>query len=123
MFDFERLEVYQVIRELNHIVFSFLYKQSDIDADIKDKWKQASMNIMLNLAEGTGRMTINDKKQFITQARGSVNISVALLHIAKDLGQVGEDDFNSLFDKYEQVSKMLLGMFRSYANQKDIERS
>jgi four helix bundle protein len=117
MFDFERLEIYQVVRELNHSVFTLLYRELNIDPAVKEQWKEASMKIMLNLAEGTGRMSMDEKKSFITLSRGSVNTSVALLHIAKDLGQVNEDEFKNLYDKYEQASKMLLGMYRSFSNQ------
>ncbi|MBM3436605.1 MAG: four helix bundle protein, partial [Bacteroidetes bacterium] len=117
MFDFERLEVYQVIRELNNTVFTLLYRLPDIDSEIKEQWKKSSLNIQVNLAEGTGRMSIEEKKTYIALARGSVNISVALLHVVKDLGQVGEDDFKTLYGEYEQASKMLLGMYRSFVSQ------
>jgi four helix bundle protein len=117
MFDFERLEVYQVVRDLNNTVFRLLYRNQDIDADIRTQWKKASMNIMTNLAEGTGRMSASEKKNYITNARGCVNTSVALLHIATDLGQVTDEDFRTLYDKHEQASKMLLGMYRSFASQ------
>ena len=114
MFDFEKLEVYNVIRKLNFDVYSILNKIESMDNHLKDQWKRASLSMMLNLAEGTGRMSVNDKKHFITIARGSVNESVALLQLAKDLNQIEEEQYQSFYEKYEQVSKMLLGMYRSY---------
>ena len=114
MFDFEKLEVYNVIRKLNFGVYSVLNKNKTMDNHVKDQWKRASLSIMLNLAEGTGRMSVNDKKHFITIARGSVNESVALLQLSKDLGQIEEENYQHFYEKYEQVSKMLLGMYRSY---------
>lgn len=115
MFDFEKLEVYNVARKLNFEVFSFLNKSNSIDAHIVDQWKRATLSIVLNLAEGTGRMSNNDKKHFITIARGSVNESVALLHMLKDLDIIEELFYNDLYKLHEQVSKMLLGMYRSYS--------
>ena len=115
MFDFEKLEVYTVARKLNYKVFSFLYKSKSIDTHLQDQWKRASLSILLNLAEGTGRISINDKKHFITIARGSVNESVAILQILKDLDRIEERIYSDLYAKYEQVLKMLLGMYRSYS--------
>lgn len=115
MFDFEKLELYSVARELNRNTIGFILKNNTIDQHIKDQWKRASLNIVLNLAEGTGRMTDVDKKHFFTIARGSVFESVALLQLVKDLGQIADNEYLNLYNGYEQVSKMLLGMYRSKA--------
>ena len=115
MFDFEKLEVYQVIRKLNYDTFKFLNTANNIDSTIKDQWKRATPGIVLNLAEGTGRVSVNDKKHFITMARGSVNESVALLQFTYDSGDIEEALYAEFYVKYEQVSKMLLGMYRSYS--------
>jgi four helix bundle protein len=115
VFDFEKLDVYQVIRKLNFEVFYFLNVSEKIESVVKDQWKRATLGIMLNLAEGTGRISVNDKKHFITMARGSVNESVALLQISLDNGHISEEEYTSFYEKYEQVSKMLLGMYRSYS--------
>jgi four helix bundle protein len=70
---------------------------------------------MLNLAEGTGRMSNSDKKHFLTMARGSVFESVAILEAVNDLGYIDEALFREYYESYEQISKMLLGMIRSYS--------
>ena len=114
MFDFEKLDVYQVVNKQNLKVLSFIYSDTSIDPYIKDQWKRASLSTLLNLAEGSGRMTPNDKKHFITIARGSVYESVAILETLKGLGQIDEQLHKELYDNYEIISKMLLGMFRSY---------
>jgi len=115
VFDFEKLDVYQVIRKLNFEVFYFLNTSEKIESIVKDQWKRASLGVMLNLAEGTGRISTNDKKHFITMARGSVNESVALLQITFDNGHIKDGEYAGYYEKYEQVSKMLLGMYRSYS--------
>ena len=63
MFDFEKLDIYQVVRELNHRVYIFLSEHLEIDDYIRAKWKQASQDVVLNLVEGTGRISNDDKKQ------------------------------------------------------------
>jgi four helix bundle protein len=72
--------------------------------------------MLLNLAEGTGRMTNADKKHFITISRGSVYESVAILDTIKELNLIDDSLHKELYDNYETISKMLLGMFRSYNN-------
>jgi hypothetical protein len=50
MFDFEKLDIYQVLRELNQRVFTFLNNHPEIDEFIRLQWKKASQNSVLNLA-------------------------------------------------------------------------
>jgi len=116
MFDFEKLDVYQVIRGNNSKVLKFIFSHSTLDLYLKDQWKQSTFSIMLNLAEGTGRMTNPDKKHYLTVARGSVFESVAILEAVHDLGYIEETTFKEFYDSYEQISKMLLGMIRSYSS-------
>ena len=116
MFDFEKLDVYQVIRSNNSKVLKFIFTNATLDLYLKDQWKRSSLSIMLNLAEGTGRMTNADKKHYLTIARGSVFESVAILEVVRDLGHIDEDSFKEFYDIYEQISKMLLGMIRSYSS-------
>jgi four helix bundle protein len=114
MFDFEKLDIYQVVRELNQKVFVFLNNHPEIDEFIRLQWKKASQGSVLNLAESTGRVTNTEKKQYITIARGSVFESVAILQQVFDMGLITPEEYQQFYDKYEQASKMLLGMFRSY---------
>jgi four helix bundle protein len=115
MFDFEKLDVYQVIKGNNTKILKFIFGHPSLDLYIKDQWKRANLDIILNLAEGTGRMTNTDKKHFLTIARGSVFESVAILETVKELSLIDDGLFKEYYDSYEQISKMLLGMIRSYS--------
>jgi four helix bundle protein len=114
MFDFEKLDVYQIANKLNIKVLRFIIKDKNIDLFIKDQWKRCSLSIVLNLAEGTGRMTDADKKHFLTISRGSVFEAVAIIGLLKGLELIDDTLYKELYDDYESISKMLLGMFRSY---------
>lgn len=116
MFDFERLELYQITRAQNKNVLKFIFGNSEIDLYIRDQWKRASIGSLLNLTEGAGRISDADKKHFFTMARGSVYECTALLQLVYDLGQINEDQYNEFYNTYEQISKMLLGMYRSKNN-------
>jgi four helix bundle protein len=115
MFDFEKLDLYQIVKDQNLKVLSILKSNKSIDPYIMDQWKQASLSVLLNLAEGTGRMAEADKQHFLTIARGSVYECVALLTLVKDLKEITEKEFEGLYSGYESCSKMLLAMYRSYA--------
>jgi four helix bundle protein len=114
MFDFERLDIYKVLRDLNHMVFTLLGKDLVIDPMIKEQWKKASLNAVLNLVEGTGRIVNTEKQVYLTTSRGNIFESVAILQQVFDLGWITSDQYRELYEKYEQASKMLLGMYRSY---------
>ena len=114
MFDFERLDIYKVLRDLNRMVYFMLNKDIVIDPYIKEQWKKASQSAVLNLVEGTGRISNTEKQLFLTNARGNIFESVAILQQVFDLGYITSEQYQELYDKFEQASKMLLGMYRSY---------
>ncbi len=115
MFDFEKLDVYQVVKDQNLKVLNILKINKEMDPYLMEQWKRASLSILLNLAEGTGRMTDQDKKHYLTIARSSVYESVAILDLLKSMKVLDDATFKELYDGYEKSSKMLLGMYRSYS--------
>ena len=113
MFDFEKLEVYQEIRQLNKTLLPEIFKLQKDYPYLADQLKRASLSVQLNLAEGTGRMSGPDKKQFYIRSRSSVAECVAILHTLNDLNVIKNNTFATLYSSYEKVSKMMLGMIRS----------
>jgi four helix bundle protein len=118
MFDFEKLDVYGVVKEQNQKVLQFIIQHPEMDEYIASEWKKASMGMMGNLAEGTGKMSDAEKRQYLSDARTCVFRSVAILDTLHGLGIVDDDVYRDLYDGYEKSSKMLLGMYRSYAGGK-----
>jgi four helix bundle protein len=113
MFDFEKLDLYQELKKLNFLVYKKIRSLKELDPFVTDQWKQASLSSLLNLAEGTGRMTSADKQHFYTISRGSVFECVALIELIKELGYLTSEEYDEFYLGYEKVSKMLLGMYRS----------
>ncbi|HEX5168076.1 MAG TPA: four helix bundle protein [Cyclobacteriaceae bacterium] len=114
MFDFEKLEVYQIAKALVVDTLKQIYSNNHLDPYIREEWKKASMSILLNLSEGTGRMNSADKKHYITVARSAVFECVAILDVISQLGQIPLTEAQGYYERYEKISKMLLGMFRSH---------
>jgi four helix bundle protein len=117
MFDFEKLEVYQVTKAQNIDVLRFLVEHPQLNADFAHQWKEVSMGTVINLAESTARMTHPEKKHFLTIARGNINSCVALIELGKELGWLEQERFDQFYSRYEQMSKMMLGMIRSFSGE------
>ena len=113
MFDFEKLDVYQKLFALNVRVLKWMAGNKNLDIYLRDQWRRATLSAAFNLAEGTGRTTIPDKKRFYTMARSSVFESVAIMQIVHELGVLENEYYNEFYNEYTSVSKMLLAMFRS----------
>jgi four helix bundle protein len=120
MFDFEKLEVYQVTKTQNIEVMRFIIQHTELNEDFSRSWKESSMGTVLNLAESTARMTHPEKKQYLTLARGNINSCVALMELAREMGWLTPENFDHFYARYEQMSKMMLGMIRSFSGDQKI---
>lgn len=72
MFPYENLEVYKKAFAANQIVYRFLKTNKHIPAYAKDQLGRANLSIMLNIAEGSGKFSNKDRRNFYVTARGSV---------------------------------------------------
>ena len=64
MFDFEKLDVYKKAKQFNKEVYSFLRNSRTIDSVSKNQLRRASLSIVLNISEGTGRFSKAEKRHF-----------------------------------------------------------
>lgn len=80
MFDFEKYEVYIKAKKFTIEISSYLDKLDPKNKRIIDQLSRASLSIPLNIAEGAGRYSKADKKNFYTIARGSfLNVLLCLI--------------------------------------------
>jgi four helix bundle protein len=68
---------------------------------------------MLNIAEGTGRFTKPDKKNFYVISRGSAFECVAIFDYLKDSNLIEDEDFREFYNKLEDISKMLFALIKT----------
>ncbi len=115
MFDFEKLEVYVKAKKFNKSVAIFL-KNSKVDKSTHDQLRRASFSIMLNIAEGSGRFTKPDKRNFYVIARGSVFECAAIIDYLKDLNMIDEESFHQYYSFLEEISKMLYALIKGLKN-------
>jgi four helix bundle protein len=114
MFAFQNLEVYQKAKSFNSIIFKYVTKNdARIDFVIKKQLKRAALSIQLNIAEGSGRFSKADRKNFFVIARGSVFECYAILDFLKDESLIESDLVSGLNSQCESLSKMLFAMIKN----------
>ena len=114
MFDFHKLEVYRKARLVNSTIDPIIVRIKDLDK--RRQFVRASLSIQLNLAEGTGRFTKRDKRNFYIISRASVFECVAILDILVDTALISPDEYEGLYESYEELSKMLFSMIQKLSN-------
>jgi four helix bundle protein len=80
---------------------------------ITDQLCRAAVSVPTNIAEGKGRESGAEFRQFLIIARGSTEETRYLLLLAKDLGFLSTPDHTSLEASDTEVSKMLNALLRS----------
>jgi four helix bundle protein len=112
MFDFEKLSVYSKAKIYNSKGSNILRGQH-INSAIRNQLRRSSLSIVLNIAEGSGRKTKADKKNFFIISRGSVFECVAIFDILKTEGDLSKEDFDNLYAQSEELSRMLYSLIGS----------
>jgi four helix bundle protein len=112
MFDFEKLTVYQKAREFNSIIRFQLIGSKAVDPIVKNQLNRAALSIMLNIAEGSGRFTNPDKKNFYVIARGSLFECIAITSCLLDQQMIGRLEYTEVYSLAEEISKMLFTLIR-----------
>ena len=71
-----------------------------------------------NIAEGNGRFTRRDRRNFFIIARGSVQECIPLLEIAKRKQMISGAEIADLLNQLEVISKMLSGLINGLEKRK-----
>lgn len=75
--------------------------------------RRVAASIPTNIAEGQGRLSKKEYKQFLSISRGSAKEVEYLLLLAKDLGYINDEIYKELSTKCETILKMLNGLIKS----------
>jgi len=115
---FENLEVYQKSVDLAEKVINLTSEFPKGYYFLTDQLNRASLSISTNIAEGNGRFTKKDRRNFFFIARGSVQECIPLLEIAKRKKLISESELPDLFNQLEVISKMLSGLINGLEKRK-----
>jgi four helix bundle protein len=78
-----------------------------------DQLCRAAVSVPTNIAEGKGRGSLAEFRQFLVIARGSIEETRYLLLLAKDLGFLPAESYTGLESLYTEISKMTNALLRS----------
>jgi four helix bundle protein len=111
MFDFQKLEVYKKAKAFHAEIKSLIETSSMVHSE-KDQLYRASFSVALNIAEGSGRFSHRDRKNFFVIARSSVFECVAILDILRDGETISEQVYSDLEANADELSRMPYGLIR-----------
>ena len=112
MFPFERLTAYQKAKLFHHKVLNWLKENPNIDRVPANQLKRAALSVPLNIAEGAGRFTKPDQRNFYVVSRSSVFECVAIFDILKDEDIMGLGDFDAFYQLADEMSRILFAMIK-----------
>lgn len=105
---FEDIIAWKKARELNKRIFTITNQKGFLkDFELKNQIRRASISVMSNIAEGFGRQTDKEFKQFLFMAKGSASEVQSQLYIAFDVGYITKEEFEELYILTEEVCKLL----------------
>lgn len=115
-FAFEKLNVYQKAVDFADRICSITSDFPKVYYFLRDQFNRAALSIAANIADGNGRFTKADRKNFFIIARGSVQECVPLLELAKRRQLIDEQVHEKLRDELETLAKMLSGLIKGIDN-------
>lgn len=108
---FEDIVVWQKAKVLS--VNTYQVFSDSKDFGFRDQIQRASVSVMNNIAEGYERQTNNEFIQFLYIAKGSCGEVRSMLHLAFAINKISESTFKELYNKCEEISKMLSAFIKS----------
>ncbi|MBI1337951.1 MAG: four helix bundle protein [Phycisphaera sp.] len=108
-FMFENLQVYQKAVDLADSTATITEQFPRSYFYLIDQLNRASLSVATNIAEGNGRFTKADRKNFFIIARGSTQECVPLFELARRRGLVDEQTHQRMRTDLEEIARMLSG--------------
>jgi four helix bundle protein len=109
-FMFEKLEVYQKAVDFADEIAALTEHFPRGYGFLVHQLNRAALSIATNLAEGNGRFTKPDRRNFFTIVRGFSQEYVPLLEIARRRGLVNKPDAIALKERLEVIARMISGL-------------
>ena len=88
------------------------------DFGLRDQMRRSAVSMASNIAEGKERETPSEFIRFLYIAKGSAGELRTQLHIAREIGYLPEDEFQSLNTRTERLSGMLGNLIKAIRTQK-----
>jgi four helix bundle protein len=112
MFEFQKLEVYKKAK-MFHVNSKKIISENKLERFVIDQLGRASFSIPLNVAEGSGKFSKADRKNYFTTARASVFECVAILDILRDECKITNTNFDKMIKDADELSRILYSMIKN----------
>lgn len=109
-FDHEKLDVYKVALEFVVLVDGIIEHLPIGKAYLADQLKRACSSISLNIAEGAGEYSGNEKTRFYRMAKRSATECASILDICHILKVIEEIDYTKGRELLIRIVSMLIKM-------------
>jgi four helix bundle protein len=117
-FMFEKLEVYQKAIDFADRITHLTEQFPRGYYFLVDQLNRAAVSISTNIAEGNGRFTKADRRNFFTIARGSVQECVPLLELCLRKELINKETHRQFCVELEIMAKMISGLIKGLENRK-----
>src|SRR3990167_3887716 len=112
-FDHEKLDVYQTAIEFVVIIESIVKQFPRGSAYLVDQLQRAGSSVTLNIAEGAGEFSPNEKIRFYRMARRSATECAGILDICTRLNLIDENMSSKSRGLLLRIASMLTKMART----------
>lgn len=111
---YEDILGWQKARELTNFVYEMTRQEKFArDFGLRDQIRRASVSVMSNIAEGFGRESNGDFKQFLSIAKASANEVQSQLYIAQDQEYITPAQFQQGYQLCNETIRTI-GGFMAY---------
>jgi len=105
MFSFQKLEIYNLAKEIVKDTYRLVKKfPSEERFALSQQMNRAAVSVPSNIAEGTSRKSNKDKAHFINIAYGSLMELVCQMEIALELGYIERKEYDEFVKMVKNLS-------------------
>ena len=116
---FEQLQVWQQARIMAKEVYKLTEQfPSREQYCLAQQMRRAAVSVMSNIAEGQGRFTPKDFRNFLFMSRGSLMEVQSCLILSLDLGYTDRDPAVACYKHCNEIGRMLNGLITSLSTER-----
>ena len=112
MFDFRKLEVYRKAKSF-HLQCLVVMRDNKLERFVNDQLGRASFSVVLNIAEGSGKFSKVDRRNFYVISRASLFECIAVLDILKDENKISASELEMMLKDADELSRILYSMIKN----------
>jgi len=120
MRDYKKLEVWEIARENNKVVYRLTGKfpRDEVFA-LVSQMRRASISVISNIGEGCSCDSTKEFVRYLRISMGSVKELECQFYVALDVGYIDEGDFDKIMEELDKLSKKLWKYINYLKNEGD----